>query len=402
MNFSSLGASDTVTWPLEPAPRASRLLLLDGVRGYLLYMMVVAHFSFVVSTPLFLLHVGHWSPIFDAEFFIPMSGFVCALAYYGPFMRDGLSNSVVLILRRVRWLYLYQVAATLAVIALVKVFGPINSEVSREVAATPLLSLLLRVPGLGLQPTYLDILPLYMLFMPLIPVALWVLTRGQTAMYFGGLAALWLVAAAGVDARLLDACWPVLGPVVHYVRPMGDFNPLSYAALFYVGLYLGYCFKVDGFTRFKERCVPLRGIWAAFAVIVCLAFAAAELVRRLTPLPLWSYDRVGGTVTLPGMASTIAIAYLVYFLLAKQPGKVGRLAARGLRWLFSRPLLVTTGQMSLFVYSAHVVVVWCAFAVVEHLGQGVGMVAANAALLLSMATVGVLAYLKRRHFPQLP
>ena len=57
-----------------PAQKAARLVHIDGARGYLLIAMFIAHFNFTHWTPVIRFHHGNFSPVWDGEFFVLLSG----------------------------------------------------------------------------------------------------------------------------------------------------------------------------------------------------------------------------------------------------------------------------------------------------------------------------------------
>jgi hypothetical protein len=384
-------------------PQGGRLVIIDGIRGYLLLMMMLAHFWLQIYTPLFRLHVGKYSPVYDAEFFIPISGMVCALAYHSTYVRGGVIDTFISVIKRLRWLYVYQVVATLLIIALVKVTGPLAMPSSVEIASAPLLELLLAVPGLGIQPDYLVVLLIYINLMPFIPAAFKLLSSGSTRTYFGILIALWLASAFNVDdwgARQLrlDSL-----AISEYVYLVGVFKPMSYALLFFTGFYLGFVLKTKGYEEIVQRKIPLRWAWFWGAAAVNICFAVIELSIPRFHWPLWLYERGFGDFSASSAVSTAAISYCVYFLICKSSlPKPISLIQDFLRWLFTRPVLVVTGQNSLFVYAVHVVISWATICLVIDRNWSGQAIFANGALIASIALLPMLAYLKRRYIPMLP
>ena len=181
-----------------PAQKAARLVHIDGARGYLLIAMFIAHFNFTHWTPVIRFHHGNFSPVWDGEFFVLLSGFVCALSYLRPFSKGGMVACELAVLKRLRWVYLYQIIVALSMLYLFVSAWPMRLD-SQYVPdlETPLFVQSLQVFTFAKQPLYLGILILYMMLMLFIPVGLWLLETTRTRLFFGILAACWLVAWAG-------------------------------------------------------------------------------------------------------------------------------------------------------------------------------------------------------------
>lgn len=390
--------------PALARPRAAsgRLIHIDGARGYLLAMMFLAHFSFAHWTPAYYLHHGNFTPVFDGEFFVLLSGFVCALSYWRPFEKAGMIACETAVLRRVRWVYLYQVTVALAAVALFMAMAPVEPLPGlKPDASTPLGIQILQSFTLAKQPPYLDILVLYMALMLFIPLAFKLLTSGRNWLYFVILGTLWLVswlqldAAAGrwIEANLFD--WS------GYFRLRGHFNPLSYGLIFYGGFFLGYRYKRHGHAAFVMRILPARPAWFALAAAAVLFFAVAEIGKSAFDTPLRLYDPLREEIGPVGLIGLTASAYAVYYLLVSPSGRLSWLQAAADRF-FRFPLFTLLGQSSLFIYSAHILAVFIASYVIIVAGWS----HSYAAILLTMAATGAivvaLAWAKKRYFPALP
>lgn len=395
---------------LNIATKARRLTHIDGARGYLLLMMFLAHFSFTHWTPIIYLHHGSFSPVWDGEFFVLLSGFVCALAYQGAFTKGGAWACELAVLRRLRWVYLYQIAVAMLMVLLFWAALPIKlgshspEALGKSVAsAAPIGPQLLQTLTFAEQPPYLDILILYMMLMLFIPVALMLLSRRKLWLYWSILIGLWLVAHFKVDAAVFVAFQRSMFNPEGYFALRGFMNPFSYALIFYAGFYLGYRYKQVGHEEFiKSVLVPRMGIFIASLGIVG-AFAIAELFKAPLGTPEAIYDPKRFQISPHGLIATAASAYAVYFLLAadnlpRPLSWISRLAD----WLFTLPVLVIVGQSSLFFYSLHTLGVFGSSYIIKATGMEgerpfiLAMFAATTALLVA------LAYTKKRFLPALP
>ena len=387
-----------------PQRRAARLLHIDGARGYLLIMMYVAHFGFIHHTPVLNFHHGSFSAVWDGEFFVLLSGFVCALSYGGVFKREGLRACFMSILRRLRWVYLYQVLVSLLTLYLFYLAWPL--QLSPEYTVDPntfSLTTLAQVFTFVEHPPYLGILILYIVLMLFIPVAAWLLHHQQQPLFFAIIIGCWICATHGFDARMISWFQNNLFDPSQIFSLRDYFNPLSYAIVFYGGYYLGHVYKRDGQAAFRKNTLPLSSSAFALSIGVMIVFAVAELFRAELGTPIWFYDPTRDNITITGLLDTAAMAYVVYFLLAKENLP---LPLEKVREFFDMVLkshiLVAVGQSSLFVYSAHVIVVFLSSYFILSAGYQNDPIMITMSLCLSVWFLIVLSLCKRQYLPSLP
>ncbi|WP_290935436.1 OpgC domain-containing protein [Hyphomonas sp.] len=391
------------TWTRESpvSVKAGRLTVLDGARGYLLVMMFVSHLTSVYGTPLFWFHHGEFSAVMDAEFFIPLSGFVCAISYARPFRRAGAGASALAVLKRLRWLYVYQVAVALMVFALVWTAWPdlLVTGVTPDFETSARVQVL-QVMTFARQPHYLDILLIYMLLMLFIPVAQLLLFANRVRLFFGILASCWLFSRLGLDDQVLRLLYTQGVDTRPYFSLAGFFNPLSYALLFYGGFYLGHRFSDEGLAGFRADVVPVSLRYFVLACVIIIGFAIADL---LPGVPGYIHSPARDRYSEVALCSTLAIAYAVYFLL-NQPALPEPIASlRSLiSGVFRLPALVMIGQNSLFFYSLHVVMVYLASYAIAYWNLGHSLLALLGVQIAVVASAFVLTALKKRLLPGLP
>ncbi len=172
-----------------------------------------------------------------AEGFVFMSGIAAGIAYSGYFRRGDPVTGIARVLRRVWTLYQVHILITVVAIAIAAAaahwFGA--PEMMRKhgiwVLVTDPLGFLIGVPLLGHQLGYVNILPLYLVLLLLVPPVIWGALRWPLVV-LGLSITLWL--AAGI-ARVNFPNYPQEG---------GWFlNPLSWQLLFVVGLLTGVAHK---------------------------------------------------------------------------------------------------------------------------------------------------------------
>jgi hypothetical protein len=180
-----------------------------------------------------------------AEGFVFMSGIAAGIAYSGYFRRGDPVTGVTRVLRRVWTLYQVHILITFIAIAIAAAaahwFGA--PEMMRKhgiwVLVTDPLGFLIGVPLLGHQLGYVNILPLYLVLLLLVPPVIWGALR-RPLIVLGLSVALWL--AAGI----LRVNFP------NYPQDGGWFlNPLSWQLLFVIGVLTGVAHKAG------KRFVPL-------------------------------------------------------------------------------------------------------------------------------------------------
>jgi hypothetical protein len=317
---------------------ARRDLRIDSLRGLALCVVAVAHLDFS-ATRWSWDTVGHAS---FAEAFVFLSGLVAGMVYGRLARRESERAVWAKALARTRVLYLtylglvlYIAAHTHAVRLLGSDFEPWHGR------------LLVNDPGLALglapffiyQPGFSDILPMYCVFVALMPFALHQIQRGRAGLVLGGSLGLWVAAQLGVNKALL-------GPVVKtFGLPLPHFDLFAWQILFVFGLWVG-ARRADGRpVRLPEAPVL---VWLLLPPLLCsfairhqiffgesIAEAVEEITgrRRLDPLRL---------------ANFAAVAYLT-----------ARLAAIRPHW-FEWRWLAFIGQHSLQVFAFSVAVDYAA------------------------------------------
>ncbi len=376
-----------------------RLALLDGARGYLLVAMFVAHVCIQMNRLghwSWLNHVRHsqWLPVGDLEFFLALSGFVCALSYGRSYAAGGMTGTARAVRSRLYWLYAYQVGATLILVLLAR-FAHLPGIDLRAGGDGPTWLLVLRSFSFAVMPENLDILMLYFVLLPLMPLGFHLLARGRIRLYFGLLAGVWLVALLGIDARLSALISEHIVDWQHWLGLMGHFNPLSYALLFYTGFAVGNLYRGAGMEPFRPY---LRWRSATTLAAIAIVVAAVALVK----LGPHSAILGGGDTLLRPLALlvTLAICTLIVVLLNADdlPRPVNAIAAAG-RWLMSLTWLQFLGRNSLFVYAVHVIAV--ALATAAAIGGGGAPGQAQMLLLVAAGLVVITGAtaLKRRLLP---
>ncbi len=138
-----------------------------------------------------------------AEVFVLLAGYSSMLAYGGSFARNGVAQGLRRIAGRCARIYLFQIGLLLITLGVVRAWSRYTRLAPDKVA--PILSA--PVPGLlhGLTlralPSYLDILPLYIVLLAVFPL-IYLLLRRSLLLGLGVSCALWVAAGLSPDLNL--------------------------------------------------------------------------------------------------------------------------------------------------------------------------------------------------------
>ncbi len=354
--------------------RLDRDLRVDFFRGVALWAIFVNHMP---GNPLGEVTTRNYTLSDASEAFVFLAGYAAAIAFGAALDRQGWFFAASRIIARMFTLYVAHIflfvifaaqvgfsAATLdsAVYLDEMHLDPFTQEPYRAL----LEALLLRY-----QPSFLDILPLYIVLLGLLALALPLLRR--TSLLLALSIGTWLL------ARLMGWNLPA------WQSQEWFFNPLAWQALFFAGCVLGY--RPPGGQPFT---VPYRR-WLAGVCVVLLAVTAAamlatnfrppfvsERVLALAGGVLASVDK--GSLHPLRFASMLALAYLIAY-------GIPRSAA----WLASRAAapLVLMGQQALPVFCSGIFLSFLGRVAIEASDRWPMQVAVNLAGLGAMVAVGL-------------
>ena len=262
-----LGSQRATSLVAEIVMTSGRDWRVDALRGYFLAIMMVAHLP---SNPL--RHVTHYAfGFFSApDGFVFLSGMTCGWVYLRLARRHGFAALEKRIQRRFLILYcshILLVSFYLLQPRLLELPGA-RLEYAR---AHPFQAWMCAALFLY-QPRFLDILPMYCVFLLFVPIVLKQMSAGRAWFPLAASAILWTMAQFGVGDRSTAVFW----------LDLGRFNLLAWQAYFFVGLYLGY--------RRAEHsdCVVPRWWWLfALCGAVVVALFIVRHDHTLLPVPWW-------------------------------------------------------------------------------------------------------------------
>jgi hypothetical protein len=335
--------------------KSQRDLRLDLFRGIAMLIIFIAHVP-----------GNSWNGMIPARFgfsnatemFVFGSGFASALAFGGIFLRQGMAVGIMRILHRCWQVYWAHIGLSLAVIALYlwanqkwPEIGYLGSQGLAPIMQHPK-EALLGLMTLVWQADYLDILPMYLVILALVPVMM-------------SLSQLHRFAPLGVSALIYFVSlngWLQLNGNPWEPRDW-YFNPFSWQFIFFIGF---------SFGRGWLPALPLRDRRILIPAVAVMAIAA--------PISFW-----GTHMLLPALADLhgwllpadwqqtylhplrllhfFAFAYCVLSLVEPWRKHIGE------SW--TRPL-ITVGQQSLAVFLASMFLARVGGIVLDQVGRGFG------------------------------
>jgi hypothetical protein len=307
------------------SPPIERDLRLDFFRGLALFCIFIDHIpnnivaQFTIQSVMF---------ADAAEVFIWISGYTAGMVYGRAMERQGFVIAGVRIYHRVWQLYVAHVFLFMMFMATVAyTVGALNSSLyAEEFGAANFLN----EPGLAVvkaltlqfQPAFMDVLPLYIVLLAVLPFAL-AGFRSWTGVIIFASFVLWV--AVQFDKRIVLLAYP--GP-----DRVWFFNPFAWQALFLLGAWLGWRSNGDGVSWLSSRW--LFGIVLGLSLVAFLIRFNWTLHDFYDPIPVL----VSGELLWPFLSKTdlgllrfanvLALALLVARLIQPQMRFLASRAAR--------------------------------------------------------------------------
>jgi hypothetical protein len=337
---SQLTTPDQEAKPVPPPkPPGGRLIELDILRGFLLLWMTLTHLPTAAS----ILSNQTFGFVSGAEGFIFLSAFMVGQLEHRIEEKRGRFGALRDLVRRTVRVYLYHFALLVVAFALL---APIGVHFHR-LAIQNLLSYYLADPKHALiaaaileyRPSLLDILPMYVIFMALTPVAREIARRWSWEPVVYASFGLWAIAQFGLRAWIYQHA-NLFGLNVPE-SSTGAFDLYSWQLLWIVGLALG-SITFSARSEPGRRRIPDR-LWK-----ICLPLAIVFVVLRYSPLDHWMNPDVYGWLIDKwhlGPARIINFSALA-ILVVRFGGRLAHLP-------FISPLYLL-GQASIEVFSVHV------------------------------------------------
>lgn len=354
-----------------------RLEVLDGMRGYFLVFMMLNHLSFAGGYLLVKVNHGELGYVQDAQGFVFLSGLLIGMVYSGHMAKRGYEAATRKVRSRAVELYRWALFCVAAVIALGFVIPRASTFWEPwlwTIAETPLL-LFGASATLLYQPTYMDILPQYIVYLMVAPPLLWLCVTGRWRVVALVSALLWIGVQFGLHLPLMNLIHETMQSIHPELALRAHFNVLAWQVVFMSGMVLG-ALTTTKQVEWQKVMRPERPelAWASAALLLffmawrlgfVFGFVPEALGERFSPLD------VRGEFSLVYLLNFTAFAYLLAWLMIAGPRSAGtfpRKAAAALHALFSLSFLRLLGRHSLQVYVWHVIVVYLVRAIDYHHG----------------------------------
>ena len=316
----------------------NRILQVDFFRGFFLIIIATNHFlSKDNIIHYFTYEFIGW--VTAAEGFVFLSGLTAGIVYSRKLVEKG-EGFISLAARKRAWtIYKYHLILFLLVTIILfsnwamKEYWFYETQEFKLLFLKPVFSLLLG-SVLLYQPIYLDILPMYALYMLLLPLVLKYFQKGNQILIMAGSFFIYLIGTFDLFSINL----------IHDQLPVevnsGFFNLLSWQFLFVAGLYLGFLTYQGQISRLLQN---KSLVWGAL-ISCALLFLFKQVHYRISNLPLdlnyWvSKENLGPLRLFNFFSFLVVMSYL---------------AARYKQWFSFNPICYL-GKYSLEVFSIHII-----------------------------------------------
>lgn len=343
-----------------------RFEIIDGLRGYFLVFMLINHLVF--TGDYFLVQINHRQLAFveDAQGFVFLSGLLVGMVYARKMLKYGYDVGRNAIWNRAFELYRYAMFVVLAVLV-AKVLLPGAAEIWEAWLGRTSLDDPLRLAAVAtflFQPTFMDILPQYIVYMLFAPLLIWLCLKGRWAYVMAGSVVLWMAAQLGLQHLLTGP----LDLAIERADGQGvraSFNLFGWQLVFYSALVLGALTamnRIDWGRIFS----PENSFIPKAALIVCLFFLPLRIATAHGLLPEDMYAKFGamevradfGPVYVLNFLAAAAGMTWLFIAGPKHEARWVRRLAAGLTWFFTLGFLRLLGRHSLQVYVWHVAIVY--------------------------------------------
>jgi len=320
-----------MTSSLEGGQPGGRDLRFDSLRGLMIVAMTVNH----LPSSLRAFTDGSLGIFSAAEGFVFLSGLLIGLVYARRLRRDGPAGLRQAVVQRATRIYVWHVASFLSALVAVQVCSRLTGFCSWASPplfyAHPWLAAVLG-PALLYQPGLLDILPMYCVFVLLVPPVLNALAAGRHWRVLGWSFFAWFVVQ-----------WvpPVDGAPLYPIH-VGSFNIFAWQFLFVSGVVIGQVRLTDPRPQIGFRPLLLAG-----AAAICVCGYGVQRLHWRPDCPDWLFGIILNKPNL-GALRLVNFAMVAYLV-----GAVGGRWPRLITW---RPLAFL-GQHSLVVVAAQSVLV---------------------------------------------
>ncbi len=315
-----------------------RDVAIDILRGWAIVLMILSH----VGSTTYLSTLAHLPRYFTAaDCFVLLSGLTLGMVSRRRVEEGALGTANRRLLHRARTLWLIHCGLMVFVIAVHETTSLLR-EVPSLASAGGLLNVAWKIPALRLQSNDLmNILPLYIMFLVLSPVALWFLSARKP---------LWLLLLSGLP-YVAAQIWPYAGRWTDPACGHQVFSLMAWQFAFFLALSIGYYrpeISRDLWPRHRRWLAPT--MFGVFAVVFVVAQLQRPTLARLgMALPPGTESFFVGKETCKFGQLSYCLLFLgvAYLVVRAYLRRTGGAMGRGLT------ALATVGRYSLYCFLAH-------------------------------------------------
>jgi len=305
-----------------------RISSLDMLRGLMLVIITLNHLGGPIKRFTFQ-PLGFVSA---AEGFIYLSGYVYGLVYTRTYINLDYSRLWRKSLKRSSVIYFYHIIVLLAVIAIM-LLNISDFQELRNFSERPVKSMSLFLVFL-VQPQYMDILPLYVIFILFGPIVIKAFSNNKAVIVFIISLILWFL---GQDKLFQYNEFDL----IKYGLEPGNFNIISWQLLFIAGIYFGYL------RTTASMVIPIDKRTIGISLLALIIFISARYSSEQTMFySIFSHFSERSSLGIFRLMNFSIIAYLIYVLSQKQ------------EWLFHSKWLSLLGRNSLQVFAFSVFLIY--------------------------------------------
>jgi len=343
-----------------------RFEIIDGMRGYFLVFMVLNHLIFAGGY--FLVKINHNQLAFveDAQGFVFLSGLMIGMVYARKMMKAGYAAGRTAIYSRAFELYRYAMGIVLAVMVAQMILPGAYSTWFNWIGYTnfddPLR--LAAIATFLYQPTFMDILPQYIIYMLFAPMLIKLVLDDKWHYVVAASIMLWMAGQLGLHQLItIPLNDMIMGADDQGLRV--SFNLFGWQIVFFSGLVLG-ALTSSGKIDWGRVLSPDNMFIPKAALVLVLFFLPLRLITANELMPPHMIGKFAsmeiradfGPVYLLNFA---AVGLLVTWLIVAGPKHKAawvRSIASALTWVFTLRYLRLLGRHSLYVYVWHVAIVY--------------------------------------------
>lgn len=348
------------------ATALKRLDVLDGMRGYFLVFMMLNHLIFTGGYLLVKINHNQLTFVEDAQGFVFMSGLLVGMVYGRKMLKSGYDAARDRIWARAFELYRYAMGIVLVVLA-ARLVLPQSTQIWHNWLGETNLNDPIRLGSIAtflFQPTFMDILPQYIIYMIFAPILIWLCVTGRWVQVAIGSLLVWMAGQLGLH-RLVTYPLNDWLSAADKEGIRASFNLLGWQIVFFSGVIIG-SMTANRTIEWTKVFAPEKTLIPKFALAILVFFAPLRILTANGWMPDSVLQKFGtmevradfGPVYL---LNFVALTSLVAWLLIaghKHENPFVRKAANVLHSLFTLSFLRLIGRHSLHVYVWHVLVVF--------------------------------------------